>query len=457
MVHISFDYTQVLPFVSRDEINLFESEFSLHHKNIYRRQGKGSEFLGWVDLPGKTGHDLLSRLKADAHAIREQSDVVVVVGIGGSYLGARAIIEALSGGLSTPVIQDTHRPEVVYAGHHLDAVYHQQLLKYLDRRDYSVIVISKSGTTTEPAIAFRLIRKHIEEKYGIEAASKRIYAITDAQRGALKKLSLERGYTTYDIPDDIGGRYSVLSPVGLLPIAVAGFDVKEIVDGARAMAGFLKHHDMLADNPAGSYAVIRNILYNKGKTTEILVGYNPSLMYFIEWWKQLFGESEGKDGKGIFPAGLGFTTDLHSMGQYIQDGLHNIFETVITVGKSQETISIPRDDDNLDGLNYLAGRGLDYVNVMAARATMMAHVDGGVPNLEIRLPALNAYHLGELVYFFEMACAISGYILDVNPFDQPGVESYKRNMFALLGKPGFEKETKTLRERLKREGFKDSY
>ncbi len=457
MVHISFDYTQVLPFVSQDEINLFEREFSLHQKNIYRRQGKGSEFLGWVDLPGKTGHDLFSRLEADAHAIREESEVVVIVGIGGSYLGARAVIEALSGPLPMPGVQDVNRPEVVYAGHHLDAGYHQQLLKYLDQRDYSVIVISKSGTTTEPAIAFRLVRKHIEEKYGIEAGSKRIYAITDAQRGALKKLSIERGYTTYDIPDDIGGRYSVLTPVGLLPIAVAGFDVKKIMDGARAMAGFLKQHNKLADNPAASYAVIRNILYNKGKTTEILVGYNPSLMYFIEWWKQLFGESEGKDDKGIFPAGLGFTTDLHSMGQYIQEGLHNIFETVVTVGTSQKTMDIPSDDDNLDGLNYLSGRGLDYVNAMAVRATMMAHVDGGVPNLEIHLPAMDAQNLGELIYFFEMACAISGYILDVNPFDQPGVESYKRNMFALLGKPGFEKETKVLRERLKREGFNDSY
>ncbi len=457
MVHISFDYTQVLPFVSQDEINLFDREFSLHQKNIYRRQGKGSEFLGWVDLPGKTGHALFSRLEADAHAIREQSEVVVVVGIGGSYLGARAVIEALSGAFPKPGVQDVNRPEIVYAGHHLDAGYHQQLLKYLDHRDYSVIVISKSGTTTEPAIAFRLVRKHIEEKYGIEAASKRVYAITDAQRGALKKLAMERGYTTYDIPDDIGGRYSVLAPVGLLPIAVAGFDVKEIMDGARAMAGFLKQHNKLEDNPAASYAVIRNILYNKGKTTEILVGYNPSLMYFIEWWKQLFGESEGKDGKGLFPAGLIFTTDLHSMGQYIQDGLHNIFETVVTVGTSKETMDIPRDDDNLDGLNYLAGRGLDYVNAKAVRATMMAHVDGGVPNLEIHLPAMEAHNLGELIYFFEMACAISGYILDVNPFDQPGVESYKRNMFALLGKPGFEKETKMLRERLKREGFNDSY
>ncbi len=449
MVHISFDYTQVLPFVSQDEIKLFERECSLHRKNIYQRKGKGSDFLGWVDLPEKTDHALLNRLEADALAIREQSEVVVVIGIGGSYLGARAVIETLSDAFPKSDVQGMNSPNVIYAGHHLDADYHHALLKYLDNKDYSVIVISKSGTTTEPAIAFRLIRKHIESKYGINGASQRIYAITDAQRGALKQLAVQQGYTTYDIPDDVGGRYSVLTPVGLLPIAVAGIDVRKIIEGARAMATTLKKNDRLDNNPAARYAVIRNILYNKGKTIEILVGYNPSLMYFIEWWKQLFGESEGKDGKGIFPAGLGFTTDLHSMGQYIQDGLKNVFETVITVGKSRKTINIPGDDENLDGLNYLVDQGLDHVNATAARATMMAHVDGAVPNLEIHIPVIDAHNLGELIYFFEMACAISGYILDVNPFDQPGVESYKRNMFALLGKPGLEKEAKALRERLK--------
>ncbi len=436
MVNLTLEYQDVLPFVSEDEINLFEQEVALHREKIYNRHGRGSEFLGWVTLPDETNEALLLRLESDAQKIIEQSEVVVVIGIGGSYLGARAVIEALTGAFARKA-KDNEKPspEVIYAGHHLDEDYHHDLLKFLDSKDYTVIVISKSGTTTEPAIAFRLVRDHMETKYGANASAGRIYAITDARRGALKQLAGEQGYRTYEIPDDVGGRYSVLTPVGLLPIAAAGFNIRELLEGARTMAGYLKEEDSLLKNPAALYAILRNVLYNKGKTIEILAGYNPSLMYLIEWWKQLFGESEGKEGKGIFPAGVGFTTDLHSMGQYIQEGLKNLFETVILVGETHNKLVIPEDRQDLDGLNYLADKRLRYVNEMAARGTMMAHVDGNVPILRIHIPVINEKTLGELIYFFEMSCAISGYILGVNPFDQPGVEEYKRNMFELLRKP----------------------
>ncbi len=437
MVELSLKYQDILPFVSEDELNLFEREVALHRKNIYQRKGKGSEFLGWVTLPDEPNESLFLRLESDAQKIREQSEVVVVAGIGGSYLGARAVIEALTGAFPLhDKGNEKPSPTIIYAGHHLDEDYHHDLLKFLDTKDYTVIVISKSGTTTEPAVAFRLLRDHMESKYGVDGSAGRIYAITDARRGALKQLAGERGYPVYEIPDDVGGRYSVLTPVGLLPIAVAGFNIRELMAGARAMAGHLKGEQPLLKNPAACYAVLRNMLYNKGRTTEILVGYNPCLYYLIEWWKQLFGESEGKDGKGIFPAGANFTTDLHSMGQYIQDGLKNIFETVILVGEPANKLIIPEDSQNLDGLNYLAGKRLQDVNEMAARGTVMAHVDGNVPNMQIHIPVINEKTLGELIYFFEMSCAVSGYILGVNPFDQPGVEAYKRNMFALLGKPG---------------------
>lgn len=437
MINLTFDDQHVRSFVSSDEISLFQRELELHHKNIYQRKGKGSDFLGWVDLPAGIDHELLLRLEADAAKIREQSEVAVVIGIGGSYLGTRAVCEALSDSpFQGSAKAGGGHTELVYAGHHLDEDYLHSLLSWLDSKSYSIIVISKSGTTTEPAIAFRLLRAHLERKYGKEAAAHRIFAVTDASLGALKQLADNEGYATYVIPDDVGGRYSVLTPVGLLPIAVAGHNIRELVKGAKMMADHLKKENVIEKNPAASYAVLRNILYNKGKTTEILAGYNPSLTYFSEWWKQLFGESEGKDGKGIFPAGVSFTTDLHSMGQYIQDGLKNFFETVITVEDTRHTVVIPEDKDDLDGLNYLAGKRVSHVNRMAAKGTMMAHLDGDVPNLQISIPAINENNLGELIYFFEMACAISGYILDVNPFDQPGVEAYKKNMFALLGKPG---------------------
>ncbi len=445
MISITLNTRYVEDFVSGDEIRLFERELDLHRQHIYERQGKGSDFLGWVDLPEQFDTSLIGRLEADAGRIQQQSDVVVVVGIGGSYLGARAVIEALSGNAA---FEQSEKTEVVYAGHQLDEDYMAGLLSYLDDKDYSVIVISKSGTTTEPAIAFRLLRDHMEGKYGEDAAAGRIYAVTDARKGALKKLADNQGYTTYEIPDDVGGRYSVLTPVGLLPIAAAGYDIRKLLEGARQMAEYLRTKTALSDNPAARYAILRNILYKKGKTIEILTSYKSSLYYFIEWWKQLFGESEGKDGAGIFPAGTIFTTDLHSMGQYIQDGFKNMFETVLTVEKTSNTVKIPEDSDNLDGLNYLAGKRINHVNEMASRGTSLAHVDGGVPNLEIVMPAVNEHYLGELIYFFEMSCAVSGYVLGVNPFDQPGVEAYKRNMFALLGKPGFEEDGEMLRKRL---------
>lgn len=435
MIGLRLSIDKTASFFSREEIRLFESEVALHREQIYNKTGKGNDFLGWVDLPSQTTRELIQRVSDDARRIREQSDVVVVTGIGGSYLGTRAVTEALGHSFSPLLAKENRKaPLLLYAGHHLDADYMHQLLSLLDTRDYSVIVISKSGTTTEPALAFRLLKNHLEKKAGREEAARRIYAVTDAAKGALKQLADAEGYSTYVIPDDVGGRFSVLTPVGLLPIAAAGFDIKELLRGAAAMETFLREEDRLFENPAALYAITRNILYRKGKTTELLAAYNPSLFYFVEWWKQLFGESEGKEQKGIFPAGVGFTTDLHSLGQYIQEGLRNIFETVIRVEKPQHDMDIPFDPDNLDGLNYLAGKTISHVNHMAAKGTMMAHVEGDVPNLEISIPVLSETTLGELIYFFEMACALSGYTLDVNPFDQPGVEAYKKKMFELLGK-----------------------
>lgn len=450
MLQLKFNFDMSREFVTRDEILLFESEIRHHYDQIFRKTGEGADFLGWVDLPSATGADLKARLLSDASLIKNQSDFVVVCGIGGSYLGARAVTEALSGPLDAYFPKPAgSSPKLLYAGHHLDPGYMDDLLRLLKDADYSVIVISKSGTTTEPAIAFRLLRAHLEKKYGRKGASERVFAITDASKGALKKLATEEGYATYDIPEDVGGRYSVLTPVGLLPIAAAGYDIGELLEGARNMEASLKQEKELFRNPAALYAVTRNILYRKGKTIEILAAYDPSQFYLVEWWKQLFGESEGKDNKGIFPAGLGFTTDLHSMGQYIQEGLRNIFETVIRVEEARADVSIPEDPKDLDGLNYVAGKGMGFVNRMAAGGTMLAHIDGGVPNLEISIPKVCESTLGELIYFFQMSCALSGYVLNVNPFDQPGVEAYKKNMFSLLGKPGFEEEGEKLRKRLK--------
>ncbi|MFW5706620.1 MAG: glucose-6-phosphate isomerase [Bacteroidota bacterium] len=448
MTKLKVRIDKVKDFVTSDEINLFKAELALVRKKVYEKTGAGNDFLGWVELPSQIDDQLLSDIEQTAALLRKQSKVIVVVGIGGSYLGARAVIEALSNNFYSMQFEKQQAPLVVYAGQNISEDYMSQLLEFLNDKDYSLIVISKSGTTTEPAIAFRLLRAHLENKYTEEQAGKRIVAITDASKGALKTLANAKSYKTYVIPDDVGGRYSVLTPVGLLPIAAAGFNIRELVEGARAMQNFLEEENDLYENPAALYAIIRNILYNKGKSTEIMASYTPNMMYFIEWWKQLYGESEGKQDKGIFPAGVNFTTDLHSMGQYIQDGLRNIFETVIRVENVKTQLEIPHDPDDLDGLNFLAGTRMSHVNKMAEEGTMLAHVDGGVPNLEIILPAIDEAVLGELIYFFEMACAISGYILGVNPFDQPGVEAYKKNMFALLEKPGFEKETQKIREKM---------
>ncbi|MEE4175988.1 MAG: glucose-6-phosphate isomerase [Bacteroides sp.] len=452
MSEIKISLGNARDYISDNEIALFESEVALHRSNIYKKTGRGHDFLGWVELPSNIDAELLDKIEKDARKMQQQSEVVVVCGIGGSYLGARAVIDALSNPFRGLQDKEARKsPLMLYAGHQLDEDYMAQLLELLDEKDYSVIVISKSGTTTEPAVAFRLLKAHLEQKYGEAQAGERIFAVTDADRGALKKLATEKSYATYVIPDDVGGRFSVLTPVGLLPIAVAGIDIRQLVDGAREMQKLLKEKDKITENPAALYAVARNILYRKGKTTEILAGYTPSLNYLVEWWKQLYGESEGKEQKGIFPAGVNFTTDLHSMGQYIQDGLRNLFETVLTIESPARTLEIPADPQDLDGLNFLAGKRLGEVNRMASLGTMMAHVDGDVPNLEITLARLDALNLGSLIYFFEMACAISGYILEVNPFDQPGVEAYKKNMFALLEKPGYEKETEAIKKRLKEE------
>ncbi len=448
MITLKVKIDKTLDTITRDEIKLFETEAVLQQKKVYDRSGAGNDFLGWVNLPSQITEELLTDIEQTAQKIRKQSKVVVVVGIGGSNLGARAVIDALSSNFHLMEYSRGEHPLVVYAGHTISEDYTHELLEFLNDKDYSIIVISKSGTTTEPAIAFRLLKNHLENKFGDQEAKERIYAITDASRGALKTLATEKSYKSYVIPDDVGGRYSVLTPVGLLPVAVAGFDIRKLVEGARNMEQHLKSTPDLFNNPAALYAVVRNILYRKGKTTEIMASYLPNMMFITEWWKQLYGESEGKDTKGIFPAGVNFTTDLHSMGQYIQEGLRNIFETVVRIEKTRHKVEIPTDKDDLDGLNFLAGKRLSYVNKMAEEGTMLAHVDGGVPNIEVILPEISEQTLGELIYFFEMGCAISGYILEVNPFDQPGVEAYKKNMFALLEKPGFEKQTAELKKRI---------
>ncbi len=449
MIDIRFDYSKAFGPISKKDVDDYQLIIDKHYRDVFNKTGKGNDFLGWVDLPDNITDEFLSDIEKTSELIRSKSKIFVVIGIGGSYLGARAVIEALSGTFLQ--FENNKNPIVLYAGQNISEDYTYDLLKLLNKHDYSMAVISKSGTTTEPAIAFRLLKNHLEEKYGKEESKTRIIAITDKAKGALKQLSDEEGYKTYIVPDDVGGRYSVLTPVGLLPVAVAGFNIREIVAGAKAMKSHVENNTSIDQNPVSAYAAVRNALYAKGKTIEISVNYEPKLFYFTEWWKQLYGESEGKEGKGIFPAGVGFTTDLHSMGQYIQEGLRNIFETVISVEVPEHKLDVPHDANNLDGLNYIAGKRLHEVNHMAETGTTLAHVDGGVPNLRIIIPRINENILGQLIYFYEMACAISGYILGVNPFDQPGVEAYKKNMFALLGKPGFEKETEEIYKRLTKE------
>lgn len=446
MERIKFDYSKALPFVSEREVAYFENFVRSAHDMLHNKTGAGNDFVGWVDLPVNYDREEFARIKAAAEKIKSDSDALVVIGIGGSYLGARAAIEMLSHSFHNLMPKSKRNaPEIYFVGNNISSTYIADLLEVIEGKEISVNVISKSGTTTEPAIAFRIFKEYMENKYGKDGASKRIYATTDKEKGALRKLATEEGYETFVVPDDIGGRFSVLTAVGLLPIAVAGIDIDSMMKGA-ADARELYSNPNLMENDCYKYAAVRNALYRKNKTIEIMVNYEPSLHYFTEWWKQLYGESEGKDQKGIFPAGVDFTTDLHSMGQYIQDGLRNIFETVIRVEKPRKNIVIKEEKDNLDGLNFIAGKDVDYVNKKAMEGTVLAHTDGGVPNLVVTVPELSAYYFGNMVYFFEKACGISGYLLGVNPFDQPGVEAYKKNMFALLGKPGYEEQRKKLKE-----------
>ena len=442
MSEIRFDYEKAKGFISDAELK------ALAHDPVQNKTGAGNDFLGWVDLPVDYDKEEFARIKKAAEKIRNDSDVLIVIGIGGSYLGARAAIEMLSHSFYNSVSKDMRKgPQIFYAGNSISSTYLADLIEAVKDVDFSVNVISKSGTTTEPAIAFRVFKEILEKKYGKEGAKSRIYSTTDKARGALKTLSDSEGYETFVVPDDVGGRFSVLTAVGLLPIAVAGIDIDAMMQGAADGRTLYSNPDM-DKNPCYQYAAVRNCLLRKGKNIEMMINFEPSLHYFGEWWKQLYGESEGKDNKGIFPAAADFSTDLHSMGQYIQDGQRMLFETAILVDAPRKDITIEANDDNLDGLNFLSGKTLDYVNLQAAQGTALAHTDGGVPNLAVRVPELNAYNFGKLVYFFEMACAISGYILGVNPFDQPGVEAYKKNMFALLGKPGYEDMQSELLARL---------
>lgn len=444
---VKFDWSTAKPFVSETEMQNLAGQVALAHQMLHEGTGAGRDFLGWIDLPVNYDKDEFQRIKQAAERIRANSDVLVVIGIGGSYLGARAVIEMLGHNFHNVLTRAKGGLEIYYAGNNISSTYHADLLEVLEGKDVSINVISKSGTTTEPALAFRIFKEWLEKKYGPEEAGRRIYVTTDRAKGALRKLSEERGYETFVIPDDIGGRYSVLTAVGLLPIAAAGFDIDALMQGAAYGREVYGKPD-LQENEAYQYAAVRNILYRKGYLLELLVNYEPNLHYFSEWWKQLFGESEGKDHKGIYPASVDFTTDLHSMGQYIQEGRRMLMETVLRVENPRKNLTIKSEPGDLDGLNYLANRTLDYVNKMAMQGTVLAHVDGGVPNMTVTISELNEFACGQLIYFFEKACGVSGYLMGVNPFDQPGVEAYKRNMFALLGKPGFEEEQKQLLARL---------
>ena len=448
MKKINFNYNKALDFFAKEEVDVLQPYVDVAHDMLHNKTGLGNDFLGWVDLPNNYDKEEFARIKKAAEKIKSDSDVLVVIGIGGSYLGARAAIECLGHSFRNNLTKDERKtPEIYFAGNSISSTYLMDLLDIIKDKDVSLNVISKSGTTTEPAIAFRVLKEFLENKYGKEEAAKRIYATTDAKKGALKQVSDEEGYETFVIPDDVGGRFSVLTPVGLLPIAVAGIDIDAIMTGANdARVDFSNSN--LDENDCYQYAVVRNILHKKGKDIELLVNYEPSLHYLSEWWKQLYGESEGKDQKGLFPASVDFSTDLHSMGQYVQDGKRILFETVLNVEKPRRVLNLKEEANDLDGLNYLSGKTLDFVNEKAFQGTLLAHTDGQVPNLLINIPTLDEYNFGYLVYFFEKACGISGYLLGVNPFNQPGVEAYKKNMFALLGKPGFEKEKEELEKRL---------
>ena len=438
MSKVTFDYSKAEKFISDEQFGAMKEKVLKAKDVLLSKTGEGSDFLGWIDLPVDYDKDEFARIKAAAEKIKNDSDVLLVIGIGGSYLGARAAIEFLRHSFYNNISkEDRKTPEIYYVGNSISGTYLKELIDVVKGKDFSVNIISKSGTTTEPAIAFRIFKNMLEEKYGKEEAAKRIYATTDKAKGALKNLATEEGYESFVVPDDVGGRFSVLTAVGLLPIAVSGADIDKLMEGA-ASARERALKDEFENNDALLYAAVRNILLENGKSVEITANYEPSLHYVGEWWKQLFGESEGKDKKGIFPAAVDLTTDLHSMGQFIQDGSRVMFETVINVETPRQTVVIGEEEVDLDGLNYLAGKDMDFVNKCAMNGTVLAHVDGDVPNLMVKVPSQDEFFLGELFYFYEFACGVSGYTLGVNPFNQPGVESYKRNMFALLGKPGFE-------------------
>ncbi|WP_321334790.1 glucose-6-phosphate isomerase [uncultured Bacteroides sp.] len=444
---ISLNIEKTFGFISKEKVFAYEAQVKAAQEALEKGTGKGNDFLGWVHLPSSITTEHLKDIKATAQILRENCDFVIVAGIGGSYLGARAVIEALTNSF-TWLQEKKTAPVIIYAGHNIGEDYLHELTQFLTDKKFGLINISKSGTTTETALAFRLLKKQCEDQRGKEMARKVIVAITDAKKGAARITADKEGYKSFIIPDNVGGRFSVLTPVGLLPIAVAGFDIEKLVAGACDMEKACGQDVPFAENPAAIYAATRNELYKSGKKIEILVNFNPKLHYVGEWWKQLYGESEGKENKGIFPAAVDFSTDLHSMGQWIQEGERTIYETVISVEKPNHKMLVPSDEANLDGLNFLAGKRVDEVNKMAELGTQLAHVDGGVPNIRIVLPELNEYGIGQLLYFFEIACGISGYILGVNPFNQPGVEAYKKNMFALLNKPGYEAESKAIQAKL---------
>ncbi|BBM50911.1 glucose-6-phosphate isomerase [Leptotrichia wadei] len=446
---LNFSYQFAKNFFNENELKQIKPYVELANEVLTSKTGAGNDFLGWVDLPETYDKDEFARIKKAAEKIKNDSEVLVVIGIGGSYLGAKAAIEFLSHSFYNNLPKDKRKtPEIYFAGTNMSGVYLQHLIEVVGDRDFSVNVISKSGTTTEPAIAFRVFKKMLEEKYGKEEAAKRIYATTDKAKGALKTLATAEGYETFVVPDNVGGRFSVLTAVGLLPIAAAGIDIDDLMAGAKdAMNDFANKN--MDENQALQYAAVRNILHRKGKDLELMVNYEPRVHYLAEWWKQLFGESEGKEGKGLYPTSADFSADLHSLGQYIQQGQRLFFETVVSIGKPEVEFVIENDKENLDGLNFIAGKTLDYVNKKATDGVILAHVDGNVPNLGINIPEVTPYHLGYTFYFFEKACGVSGYLLGVNPFDQPGVEAYKKNMFALLGKPGYEEAGKELEKKLK--------
>ena len=448
MENIKLDINKSLGFISKDKLAAYEPKVRACMETLEKGTGLGNDFLGWLHLPSSITKEHLDDLKATAQVLRENCEVVVVAGIGGSYLGARAVIEAMSNSFLWLQEKKTGQPTIIFAGHNIGEDYLYELTSFLKDKKFGVINISKSGTTTETALAFRLLKKQCEDQRGKEMARKVIVAVTDAKKGAARVTADKEGYKSFIIPDNVGGRFSVLTPVGLLPIAVAGIDIDQLVEGARKMEEVCANENMM-ENPAALYAATRNELYQSGKKIEILVNFQPKLHYFMEWWKQLYGESEGKDHKGIYPSSVDFSTDLHSMGQWIQEGERTIYETVVSIETPNHELRVPSDEENLDGLNFLAGKRVDEVNKMAELGTQLAHVDGGVPNMRVSVPKLNEYYLGQLIYFFEKACGISGYLLGVNPFNQPGVEAYKKNMFALLNKPGYEEESKAIQARLK--------